>query len=274
MKNLALVCLVFFLLSNCTEIPVTISDVVVPTSDKAVLIEELTGVSCVNCPKGALAIKDLTKKFPNRVYTVGIHGPLLSTPIKDKSKYDFRTPASNTIETSFFFVGKPASIINRVPYSAQAFASHLPGTWESKVAEELNKPHELNLFAAASYDATNHKINFDMTAIPLKNFDGNFTISVYVTENKIIDAQASGNIIVEDYEHNHVLRAMMTSPLGDFFGTSMRENESIRRPFSYTLTEEQRQNWKIQDLEVIVMVANSDANNRSVIQCTGVPVKI
>jgi hypothetical protein len=41
---------------TCTEIPIQLKDPVIPESDRVVLIEELTGASCPNCPKGSAAI--------------------------------------------------------------------------------------------------------------------------------------------------------------------------------------------------------------------------
>ncbi len=55
------------ILLSCEEIPIIIADPVIPDSEKVVLIEELTGASCPNCPKGSAAIENILTKFPGRV---------------------------------------------------------------------------------------------------------------------------------------------------------------------------------------------------------------
>ena len=48
---------IVFVFPSCTEVQLKISDPPIPESDRVVLIEELSGVHCTNCPKGSAAVE-------------------------------------------------------------------------------------------------------------------------------------------------------------------------------------------------------------------------
>jgi hypothetical protein len=72
--------LIFFL--SCEEVTIPITDVVIEPTEKVVLIEELTGAKCPNCPKGTKAIENILSKYPDNVIAVGIHGSFLAEPAR------------------------------------------------------------------------------------------------------------------------------------------------------------------------------------------------
>lgn len=258
---------------GCTEIDMPLTDPPIPTTDRAILIEELTGVSCVNCPKGAAALKAIEEKFPGKIYAVGVHGILLSEPVKDRSRYDFRTQVGRDLETSFTFLGKPAAVINRVPFSETFMGNPLTGQWQAAVERELQKPHVLTLLAALNYNEEERRIQLDITGIPLQDLEGLYTINIYLTESAIVDAQQNGNMIEDDYVHNHVLMDMLTSSNGDVFGTDLKKDQNIRRSYTYTLPNEPLGLWNPENMQIVVMVAANNGSDRSVQQATGIYVK-
>jgi hypothetical protein len=261
---------------SCNEIMLNIEDPVIPESDRVVLIEELTGASCPNCPKGSAAIEFILSQFPGKVAVVGIHGDFLSQPIKDKSKYDFRNQKAKDLENWLKpWYGKPAATTNRIltedPQEPYAISS--PDLWYAEVAKELQKPHQMNILLAVDYDENKRTIDLDVTAIPLVDLAGNYNISVYLTESDIIDAQSNGSEYVEDYEHKHVLMDMMTNATGDSFGTNLKANDVIKKKFpTYTLPVREGL-FNPEKMEVVVMVSKSDVGVRDVVQAAYVKVK-
>ncbi len=261
---------------SCNEIMLNIEDPVIPESDRVVLIEELTGASCPNCPKGSAAIEFILSQFPGKVAVVGIHGDFLSQPIKDKSKYDFRNQKAKDLENWLKpWYGKPAATTNRIltedPQEPYAISS--PDLWYAEVAKELQKPHQMNILLAVDYDENKRTIDLDVTAIPLVDLSGNYNISVYLTESDIIDAQSNGSEYVEDYEHKHVLMDMMTNATGDSFGTNLKANDVIKKKFpTYTLPVREGL-FNPEKMEVVVMVSKSDVGVRDVVQAAYVKVK-
>jgi Outer membrane protein Omp28 len=261
---------------SCNEIMLNIEDPVIPESGRIVLIEELTGASCPNCPKGSAALENIIAKYPGKVAVVGIHGQFLAEPIKNKSKYDFRNEKAKELENWFRpWYGKPAATINRIltedPQEPYAISS--PDLWLAEVEKELQKPHQMNILLAADYDESKRTIDLDVTVIPLVDLAGNFNISVYLTESNIIDAQSNGAVYVDDYKHKHVLMDMMTNATGDSFGSNLKANDIIKKKFpTYTLPVKEGLH-KPENMEVIVMVSKSNPGERDVMQAAFVKVK-
>jgi hypothetical protein len=266
-KNIFILFLAIFFVNSCTEISPEIGEVTIPSTERVVLLEELTGASCPNCPKGTAAVEAILKKFPGKVAAVGIHGKFLSEPTK-KSKYDFRFKEAEELENWLRpWLGKPAATVNRVDLGDpdQKYATVVTGQWESMVVNELKKPHRLSVFLDADYNEANKSIEIDVTAVPLEDLAGSYNITVFITESKIIDAQIDGNVIRDVFEHNHVLRAFTTKFDGDPLATDMKSGEDIKRKYVFTPPVVEGL-WVKENLEVVVAVHKSSANDREVIQ--------
>lgn len=251
---------------SCKEIPIEISDPVIPESSRVVLLEELTGASCSNCPKGSAAIENILNKFDGKVAVVGIHGEFLSEPTK-KSKYDFRNQKAKDLENWFQpWFGKPAASINRVPNEDNLLMTDLPDLWQAAVESELQKPHQMNILMDVKYNAQSRRLDLELAAIPLVDLSGNYNITIYLTESDIVDAQSSGSVIIEDYSHQHVLRDMLTRIDGDGLGTDLKQNVIIKRNYNYTLPEGAGGLWKPEKMEVIAMISHNAPTNKAVVQ--------
>ncbi len=260
---------------SCNEIMLNIDDAVIPDSGRIVLIEELTGASCPNCPKGSASIENILALRPGRVAVVGIHGDFLAQPISGKSKYDFRNQKAKDLENWFKpWYGKPAATTNRIltEDDQEPYAISSPDLWLAEVDKELQKPHQMNIFLALDYNAGTRKIDLDVSVIPLVDLGGNYNISVYLTESNIIDAQSNGSVYIEDYKHKHVLMDMLTRFDGDSFGTDLKANEVIKKKYSYILPVREGL-FKAENMEVVVMVSKNRPGVRDVVQASFVKVK-
>lgn len=256
-------------LASCNEIPVVIGDVSLPDTDRVVLLEELTGASCPNCPKGTAAVEAILDNYPDKVAAIAIHGDFLSDPIKGRSKYDFRNPKAKDLENWFKpFLGKPCATVNRIDLNDpdQRYATAVTGKWQSMVETELNKPHQVSLLMETNYNPSNRALEIDITVIPIADINGSFSISVFLTESHIIDAQINGSNILDDFEHNHVLRDMPTKFDGDLLGTDFKRGQSFKKKYIYTLPDSGDGLWKPENMEVVAAVHKSGANDREVLQ--------
>jgi len=261
------------LILSCKEIPVTISDPVIPQSDKIVLIEELTGASCSNCPKGSATIDNILSRHKGRVVAVGVHGKFLSYPTT-KSKYDFRNPKAKDLEAWFTgWQGKPTASVNRaVDPSSGLIVQDNPDLWLAGVERELQKPHLMNILLDAGYNADTRQVDLEVAAIPLADLPGNYNISIYLTESEIVDAQADGTEIIQDFTFKHVLMDMLTKHSGDVLATNLEKNKIIKKSYSYTLPSNVPGLWNAQNMELVVMVSHSSPTDVSVLQAASVHV--
>ncbi|HMP31205.1 MAG TPA: Omp28-related outer membrane protein, partial [Saprospiraceae bacterium] len=114
---------------------------------------------------------------------------------------------------------------------------------------------------------TNHSLEirarrFDLNlgVLTKETINGPIKISIYVSENNIIDAQETVGRIIPDYKHDHVLRHMLTAWDGDLLSQNLSKGSIINKRYSYTIPE----NYVLENLEVVIAV--SSLTNREVLQ--------
>lgn len=243
-------------MSSCNETPVSIPDFELPNTQRVVLFEYLTGVKCPNCPKGSAVIKNMLNIFPVKIAVVGIHGRLQTEPLKD-SKYDFRTEVSRQLEEFHRpFLGKPSAMINRLQFAEEPFkAVDLADLWPSYVEGELKKPQLIDIALTSNYDKVTRKVSLALGFLPKVDLNGTFSVSIFVTENKIIDLQETIGRIIPDYEHEHVLRHMMTNVTGDDIASNLKKNQLISKVYSYAIPSE----FYVENIDIIVAIRENSS---------------
>ena len=112
-KNIILLSIVIIsVLSCCDEIPPTIT---LCQTSRVVVVEEFTGVSCVNCPTGAEKLEMLSSQNPGKIITVGIHAGYYATPKPSNLYHELRCPDGINLEATYLgpVSGFPSATINR-----------------------------------------------------------------------------------------------------------------------------------------------------------------
>ncbi len=266
--------IVVILFSGCREYPIEIPPPKEVISNRVVLIEELTGVSCPNCPAGAEKVEALLFDYPDNVVAVAVHGKFLSKPL-DVSTYDFRNQEAEDLENSFKpWLGKPAAAINRVHFPDYDFqAVDDVDLWRSYVEQELEKDNELVLELSQNFDESTRELVITAKATPVITESGNYRIGVVITEGDIVDAQLDQGMILPAYVHNHVFRTMLTDIEGDPFTTSWTQNEPIEQQFTFTVPTSEDGLWNTNHLEVVAFISRVDGDRNEVMQAAKVKVE-
>jgi len=268
-KSILLIVIVSIL--ACTEKPVVVPDFVAPESDRVVLLEELTGVRCPNCPSGAAKVSDLLQLYAGQLVVVAVHGEFDTEPL-DESKYDFRTEKAKALEEYLKpFWGKPSAAINRIVNQNGELGIIGVDTWSGYIEDELAKPHRLDIVLSTNFNPDSRKLSINLGFIPLENLDGNFNYSIAITESHIIDAQLNQSQIIPEYEHNHVFREMLTNVSGDPLGTDLIANEVINKSATFTLPSN-TDNWIAENCHVVAFVTRIEGDTKHVLQASEVPV--
>jgi len=222
---------------SCEEQPVEIPEFIVEEGNRKVMIEEFTGVSCAPCFDGAAVLEDIINSFPDRVIVNGIHGVFQANPTSE-SKYDFRYDDAADLETSFFFLGKPSVLIDRVKFDDQDFLT----------------------------------IDINISIEALEELPGTIKIFAIVNESGLNDPQLSNSMgLVLDFTHKHVMKDMLTSIGGDILGTDLSAGEVLTRSFSYTVPNEENGEWIPENMEVVYFVT-SEGLNDEVIQADAIHI--
>jgi len=257
---------------SCEEQPVEIPEFIVEEGNRKVMIEEFTGVSCAPCFDGAAVLEDIINSFPDRVIVNGIHGVFQANPTSE-SKYDFRYDDAADLETSFFFLGKPSVLIDRVKFDDQDFLTiDDRDSWKSQVVDRLAVRSPARLSATSRYDENTRMTDINISIEALEELPGTIKIFAIVNESGLNDPQLSNSMgLVLDFTHKHVMKDMLTSIGGDILGTDLSAGEVLTRSFSYTVPNEENGEWIPENMEVVYFVT-SEGLNDEVIQADAIHI--
>ncbi|MFZ4798710.1 MAG: Omp28-related outer membrane protein [Bacteroidia bacterium] len=253
---------------------------VIPAPQQAnVLIEDFTGVKCANCPRAQTVAKNIVAANPKRVFVMGIHpgkGLLNSfvspfkTPGDDHdSKYDFRTDEGADIIT---FLGSsgglPIGSINRTKFNGESAILIDDPKWNGFTLGLLNNNSIVNIDTFSNkgvYFVEANKIRMNVKLTFTSSTNDSQYISIAIIENGLVDFQKSGSITIEDYDHEHVLRRMVTPATGTQLKASIKAGRVFETTYDYEITP--TETWNKKNLKVLVFVHNgTNGNNKFVIQ--------
>jgi hypothetical protein len=258
-----------------------------PAQPKQVLLEDVTGVKCVNCPDAAKIAKDLQDANPGRVNVVSMH-PLIdalktfTSPINSDghvSKYDFRTEAAADICTNLLGVPNslPKGAINRIKFGDQNELLTDRTAWTSKVNQELNvaTPLNITLTEVTQIDGkpvASNEIWIDVEIEYTETVADTNYLTMVLLEDSIVDVQEymdySQPVPAPDYNdsytHTHVMRDAITSSTGDLINkkdAALVPGRIFLKRYKYTVT----QPWVRKHMHVVAFV-HKNGNNKDVIQ--------
>lgn len=217
---------------------------------RAVLIEDLTGQRCINCPDGNDIITDIIKTYgEDNVIAVGIHcGPLGFAGnskrvglMTDTGVEYYKYWANGTN------LGQPSAIFNRKKGPSDNF-----NNWAAEVGLIISEKANLSVNIANAYDAKTRTLTTKVGA-----FGVNGTVSgklqVWIVEDGIKAMQlmpdGSAN---QEYIHNHVFRAAVNGTWGE--DITVKEDETTSNDYSYVLPE----TWNADNISVVAFVYNGN----------------
>ena len=270
MKNIIYLLAVVFLMISCEEKMVVIPEFEPIVSGKVVYVEELTGVMCPNCPAGSARLATIQGLYPENVVVVAIHGIDLAKPLEE-SKYDFRNEDGASLEIFLKdWLGKPSAYFDRERFEeldAEGLWGHpASGQWQSYVERELEKPQVMDVTITKSFDPVTRVLSVSVGALSLEDMSGEFKLSIMLTESGIIDAQDDQNEVIQDYEHNHVLRDVITKFDGDAFASELIKNQPVVKTYTYTVPDDGTGLWNPENMEIIAFIANTEGESEEVLQ--------
>lgn len=254
MNKLLFFAFILLALSSCNEKTIEIPPFEIPKTDKVVLIEELTGVRCPNCPNGAVVIKNLEEKYEGKVISIAMHAGDLSEPYKE-GKYDLRCEDGTNLENKFLpYYGKPAAVIDRLK-SEDEPGLPLTGarSWPSQVEKALKVKSVVNIYTSVEYNPENRELKVSLSIIPKEDLEGEFKVNVAITESHIIDFQLDGSEINEEYEFENVLKDMLTPYDGEVIGTDLSADETIEKSYTFTFPQSDG-TWIAENMKVVTYV--------------------
>ncbi|MCO6493005.1 MAG: Omp28 family outer membrane lipoprotein [Phaeodactylibacter sp.] len=275
MKNLISLCLLLssLLWLGCEEIPPEINPRMggenpvevtpVDSQQRQVLIEEFTGVRCVNCPAGSAAIEGLLADHGQRLVAISIHAGSFAPPYPGSE--DFRTDeGTNLLSYLGAPLGYPTAVVNRKKFEGE-FDLQLGRTqWPGFIVDELGAPPKVKIDIQNAYSDEDRRLEVKVTLYVEENIgEEEVHISVAITENDIPELQLTPSSGTPDpnYKHKHVLRDMLTTYNGDPIDEALTAGAVIEKNYTMTLPT----GWVAENCEVVAFV-NLDGDNKEVLQ--------
>jgi hypothetical protein len=225
---------------------------------KKVLLEDLTGVRCVNCPQAAEKAAELKLKFKDSLVVIGLYlkaMPQFTFPWTD---VDLRTDDAEVIASA---VGTPSSLpagfVDRVKFGNQA--SLLINQWEPYIQQRRGiSPVTISL----SYENVdlNELVFYTKLTYTQDRSNAQHKLALYITENNILGKQSSIGGSIEDYLHQHVLRGSVTLPLGNILNAPLVAGRVFEQDIPFTWNTK----WDQNNAYLVAVVIN--AQDESVVQ--------
>lgn len=271
--SVSIIIMVLFLgIQACEEIGPTIT---LAETERVVLIEEFTGVRCVNCPEGSAQLEALLETYGSNLVAVSIHGGTFASPFSE-SQYDFRTedgdgllPYLNAPNSGP--IGYPAAVVNRKWFEGEQDRMLFRNSWAGYIAEELQEAAKVRIDLAKDYDEATRTIEISVELAFIEAVSGNVNLSVMITENNIQDIQDDADVgIIPDYNHKHVLRDVISVDFrGDNIGSDVAAGFNEIYTYNYAIPED----WKISDCHIVVCVNQNDGGTLDVLQAGEIAVQ-
>jgi len=245
------------LLWGCNEEPLRVTLIQPEPADRNILVEEFTGVRCVNCPQGTDEILNLQAIYGKNVVAVAIHAGFFAQRYPD-SKFDFKIPQGTAIEEWLGApLGYPAAVINRTLFPGEQSKQLPRQSWAGHIANELSKQPAVRITVQTNFDISTRELEAKVLIVAEQNINHPTRLSIMLTEDNIIDPQADvaapGGKTV-DYLHKHVLREMLTNFDGNPLAENMQRGQVIERNFKYTIPQSELPWWKVEDMHLLAFV--------------------
>lgn len=234
----------------------------IETPIQYVLLEDFTGHDCGNCPIAHQIAYGILNNNPDRVAMVAIHAGTLAQPYPPNYPANWTTP-----EGGFYLLTQvgademPKGRMNRLPDSHIAYS---PGVWVNRTNSALNEIPPVHLQLATNYNAENSHLSVHVNHQWFQSLSGEYRLVIMVTENKIIAPQLwYGHTPehVEEYEHNHMLRATVSGATGRVVASS--PTSGLNGTNSYTI--DWNNNWLPENCEIIAFI--SEGENGKILNC-------
>jgi hypothetical protein len=227
------------------------------TNKKTILIEDYTGIKCVNCPSAAVVAHTLENLYKHKVVVMAVHAGYYAQP--DASGLytaDYRTPEGTAWFTGYGLIATPMGMVDRV--TVNSTKAIMVAIWSSTVQSEFLKIKEANISIAATASKGAPTVGIHVVTNFLTAKQGTWMLNVCVVEDSIISPQKNNDPLinngkdVENYVHMNMLRKTITGENGEVIA---RNPASGNYSAQYTLTLDPV--WKPNHLSLVVFISDS-----------------
>ncbi len=233
---------------------------------RTVMIEEFTGVTCPNCPRGHIEVASLQTQYPNRVLAVSLYydGLGQTRPVDGVTREDFRTADATSLADGIFggVSALPSASIDRIPVGGITLPSFIG--WAGAVSNRVNVPSPANVQVTSEYEGSTRTAIIRVRVAYTTAVTKKQALTLLLTEDGVVDAQEYPDRIDTFYNFKHVMRDAITTPTGEpmLDGITKDAGRVYERTFVYPVKAE----WNADRCKLIAIVHNAESGDKEVLQ--------
>ncbi|MCM1168597.1 MAG: Omp28-related outer membrane protein [Bacteroides sp.] len=223
---------------------------------KSVLLEEYTGWGCGNCPDGAKVASVLKDIAGARFHIIAVHAGHYAEPAAGYP--DYRTEFGDSLLAAAGDIGFPCGSINRHRYEGNTLNMYR-SLWTKNTKSALVEDAPVNLSVQATVDAESRLLQVRVHYCFTQDLTDDFALlNVALVQNHIVGYQNGGGA---QYDHNHVLRHLLTGQWGDTLRQAT-EGEVFSKEYSYILPDSINSvSVDVRNLELVAFVTGTDGRD-------------
>ncbi len=265
-KYLALLLILVAVFQACDKIEEPyIKEGNVVWNGRKIIIYDFTGHKCGNCPRAHETIESLIGIYGDAIVPVAIHctsfARVSNTDTTVPFHYDFRTDIGDFLggrDGGIGFYGElalPIGLVNNL--STDKFFNHT--SWGTEIAKIISTYPEYLINIEQEF-STDSIIGTEINITTSVNNSRKLSLIVFVTEDEIIEWQTDYDFPggkIENYEHNHVLRAGLNGNFGEIIkaNTDLTTNgDVISKNYSLKIDA----SWNINNCNIVAFVYDDE----------------
>ena len=238
---------------------------------KKVLLFDVTGVRCNNCPKAAVLAKSLASSNSGRIEVVALYPKTPTSLTYPWSGFDtMSTIEAEQIATAMGGITSlPLGAVDQVAFNGSKLLN--TSDWGAAVTSQLAKTSPINITLKSTWKSADGKARVEIKAVANSALTANYKWVVAITESKVKSKQSDQDApggVVDDYYHEHALRGVVGSTLGSDINTAAVSAGYVREKHFYVVPKAK---WNAINCDVVVWVYNVDT--KEVVQVEKVALK-
>ena len=228
-----------------------------------VLLEDYTGVKCVNCPAAAEIASNLQTQYGEHLIVMGVH-PKSALQNPAGGFPDFRTDDGHEWNTYFNVSAYPTGMVNR-----QATLSS--SEWNAAVGDLIGNDAPVRLIVKSEYDDATRELKLSIHSKFLQDVaSDDVRLTVCMMENNIIGKQVTPAGVDTAYVHRHVFRGTAD---GLTWGRVLSSAESIAEGANFITNMKFNVSEDYNADEFYIVAFVSDNNTKEVLMAAEKKIK-
>lgn len=224
---------------------------------KTVVLEDFTGVGCVNCPKAAITAHGLQTLMGDKLIVVELHattewvGERLTAPREDNDP-DLRSEDARVYSTYWKVPSLPKGLINRQQAPTETLKND---DWRGAAIKVYSEVPAATIEATATLSGSTITVEAKGSFPQAYQEDGEIRVLAMVLEDGFSVTQVVPGDEQSGYIHNHVLRKTIDNAWGV---KVLDARPAANSMYNYTGTVSVESNWNKANLSVAVLLCNNE----------------